>query len=88
MPFNVAGMGVHARTQVSRERFLYTRVADGMASMLRADIDKGINGSCGAPVPQVLVVVAQVGREIWWYDKAGGSRQAAPGRSRQRVQGR
>ena len=40
--------------EVARERFLYTRVADDMASMFRADVERGVNGTCGSPVPQVV----------------------------------
>ena len=40
--------------EVARERFLYTRVADDMASMFRADVERGVNGTCGNPVPQVV----------------------------------
>ena len=50
--------------EVARLRFDYTRVADDMASMLRADITSGVNGTCGTPVPQVFQYMSMCARKI------------------------
>jgi hypothetical protein len=50
--------------EVARLRFDYTRVADDMASMLRADITSGVNGTCGTPVPQVCQYMLMCARKI------------------------